>query len=92
MELSKDVSLLILIPSPEHVCSCPGDGDIFLDNENFISVPVPAFEMSKFAELFVRRIDNLLSKALSKQRNLSAGIENNRWARSDMEFIFECSV
>ena len=47
VELSKDVSLLILIPSPEHVCSCPGDGDIFSDNEKFISIPVPVFEMSK---------------------------------------------
>ena len=52
MELSKDVSLLILVPSPEDVCSCPGDGDIFSDNDRFLSIPVPVFEMSKYG-LFV---------------------------------------
>ncbi len=52
MELSKDVSLLILVPSPEDVCSCPGDGDIFSDNDRFLSIPVPVFEMSKCEVLF----------------------------------------
>ena len=47
VELSKDVSLLILVPSPEHVCSCPGEVDIFSDNDRFLSIPVPVFEMSK---------------------------------------------
>jgi hypothetical protein len=48
VELSKDVSLLILVPPPEDVCSCPGDGDIFSDNDRFLSIPVPVFEMSKY--------------------------------------------
>ena len=52
MELSKDVSLLILVPPPEHVCSCPGDGDIYSDNDRFLSIPVPVFEMSKCELLF----------------------------------------
>ena len=50
MELSKDVSLLILVPPPEDVCSCPGDGDIFSDNDRFLSIPVPVFEMSKYMQ------------------------------------------
>ena len=28
VELSKDVSLLIIVPSPEEFCSCPGEVDI----------------------------------------------------------------
>lgn len=54
MELSKDVSLLILVPPPEDVCSCPGEGDIFSDNDRFLSIPVPVFEMSKFNQLIVK--------------------------------------
>ncbi|XP_028413172.1 ankyrin repeat and fibronectin type-III domain-containing protein 1-like isoform X3 [Dendronephthya gigantea] len=46
VELSKDVSLLILVPPPEHVCSCPGEGDIFSVNDRFLSIPVPVFEMN----------------------------------------------
>lgn len=51
VELSKDVSLLILVPSPEDVCSCPGEGDIFSANDRFLSIPVPVFEMSKYTLL-----------------------------------------
>ena len=79
MELSKDVSLLILVPSPEDVCSCPGDGDIFSDNDRFLSIPVPVFEMSKCELLF----DCFLHIRISPCSTTEPVRENSCWTSSD---------
>ncbi|XP_066908676.1 ankyrin repeat and fibronectin type-III domain-containing protein 1 isoform X1 [Halyomorpha halys] len=45
VEVSTDVSLLIVAPPPESACSAPGQGEILLQRPDLIPLPVQVFEM-----------------------------------------------
>jgi hypothetical protein len=40
VEVSNDVSLLIVVPPPESACSAPGQGEILLQRSDLIPLPV----------------------------------------------------
>ncbi|XP_014240911.1 uncharacterized protein LOC106661788 isoform X1 [Cimex lectularius] len=45
VEVSNEVSLLIVVPPPEAACSAPGQGEILLQRPDLIPLPVQVFEM-----------------------------------------------
>ncbi|BET01919.1 Ras association (RalGDS/AF-6) domain [Nesidiocoris tenuis] len=45
IEVSPDVSLLIVVPPPEQACSAPGQGEVLLQRPDLIPLPVQVFEM-----------------------------------------------
>ncbi|XP_073995813.1 ankyrin repeat and fibronectin type III domain containing protein wide awake isoform X3 [Rhodnius prolixus] len=45
VEVSNDVSLLIVVPPPESACSAPGQGEVLLQRPDLIPLPVQVFEM-----------------------------------------------
>ena len=47
IELSEDVSFILLLPPSEGVCSVPGHREEITQNPNYIMLPVQVFEMSK---------------------------------------------
>ena len=48
IELSEEVSFLLLLPPVENVCSVPGHTEEITENPNYLTLPVQVFEMSKF--------------------------------------------
>lgn len=48
IELSPEVSFLLILPPTEDVCSVPGQVDDFSEKTEFTALTVPVFEMSKF--------------------------------------------
>jgi hypothetical protein len=49
IELSGNVSFLLLLPPVEHVCSVPGHNDELSSKEGFLTPPVQVFEMGKLS-------------------------------------------
>ena len=47
IELSPEISFLILVPPAEGVCSVPGHSDKLDNKPELLSLPVQVFEMSK---------------------------------------------
>ncbi|CAB0016498.1 unnamed protein product [Nesidiocoris tenuis] len=47
IEVSPDVSLLIVVPPPEQACSAPGQGEVLLQRPDLIPLPVQASKNSK---------------------------------------------
>ena len=47
IELSEDVSFLLLLPPIESVCSVPGHNEDITDQPDCLMLPVQVFEMSK---------------------------------------------
>ena len=47
IELSEEVSFLLLLPPVENVCSVPGHTEEITENPNYLTLPVQVFEMSK---------------------------------------------
>ena len=47
IELSEDVSFILLLPAIEGVCSIPGHSEEIMEQPGFITLPVQVFEMSK---------------------------------------------
>ena len=45
VDLSPDISFLIIVPPVETSCSVPGQKDILLERGDLMSVPVQVFEM-----------------------------------------------
>ena len=45
IEISSDVSFILILPSAQKVCSVPGEADE--TNQKYLMLPVQAFEMSK---------------------------------------------
>ncbi|KAL1116244.1 hypothetical protein AAG570_005739 [Ranatra chinensis] len=45
VEISSDVSLLVVVPPPESACSAPGQGELLLQRSDLIPLPVQVFEM-----------------------------------------------
>lgn len=45
VELSKDVSFLIVVPPPESACAAPGQRDLLLQRPDLLPLPVQVFEM-----------------------------------------------
>lgn len=74
IELNDEVSVILLFPPPGNVCLGPGTSDEWLIGTDFISVPVPVFElahvttyhpnfMRRFARLSsILELDNILSQ------------------------------
>lgn len=48
IELSKDVSFLLLLPPVENVCLVPGQSDELSERKEFQSIPVQVFEICKY--------------------------------------------
>ena len=48
IELSEEVSFLLLLPPVENVCSVPGHTEEITENPNYLTLPVQVFEMSRF--------------------------------------------
>lgn len=48
IELSEDITFLLLLPPAEHVCTAPGSSDHFASLSNFVALPINTFEISKF--------------------------------------------
>ena len=65
IEVSPEVSFIMVLPSPENVCSIPGQThELLTDRRDFISVPVPIFEMAHlrtYQREFVSRYCRLFS-------------------------------
>ncbi|GAB6025733.1 hypothetical protein CHUAL_011717 [Chamberlinius hualienensis] len=64
IELSQDVSFLLILPSVEKVCLVPGLSDEFTTRVGFISLPVQIFEMihmSTYQRDFISRYSRLSS-------------------------------
>lgn len=40
VEVSQDVSLLVVVPPPEQACSAPGQGEVLLQRPDLIPLPV----------------------------------------------------
>ncbi len=47
IELSEDVSFLLLLPPVENVCSVPGHTEEITENPSYLTLPVQVFEKSK---------------------------------------------
>ena len=47
IEMSSDVSFLLLLPPAENVCSVPGHHEEITQLPNYTMLPVQVFEMSK---------------------------------------------
>ncbi|XP_071814589.1 ankyrin repeat and fibronectin type-III domain-containing protein 1-like isoform X4 [Apostichopus japonicus] len=74
IELNDEVSVILLFPPPGNVCLGPGTSDEWLIGTDYISVPVPVFELahlSTYHPNFTRRfarlssileLDNILSQ------------------------------
>ena len=45
IELSADVSVILLLPPPESVCAVAGQNEALFHRPEFLSVPVQVFEM-----------------------------------------------
>ncbi|XP_064627052.1 ankyrin repeat and fibronectin type-III domain-containing protein 1-like isoform X3 [Lineus longissimus] len=64
IELSDDVSFLLLLPPVEHVCSVPGHNDELSSKEGFLTPPVQVFEMvhmCTYQRDFINRYSRLSS-------------------------------
>lgn len=46
IELSADVSVILLLPPPESVCAVAGQNEALFHRPEFLSVPVQVFEMT----------------------------------------------
>lgn len=47
IELNEDITILLLLPPHEHVCTPPGSSDHFGDLPGFVPLPINTFEISK---------------------------------------------
>ncbi|XP_013792543.1 uncharacterized protein LOC106476429 [Limulus polyphemus] len=64
IELSPDVSFLLMIPPTDYVCSVPGQTDDFLSRADCIPLPVQIFEMvhmMTYNSIFISRYSRLSS-------------------------------
>lgn len=48
IEVSKDVTVLLIMPPAENVCVVPGQADDIVSRRDLMLVPIKLFEMSKF--------------------------------------------
>ncbi len=53
IELSEDVSFLLLLPPVENVCSVPGHTEEITENPSYLTLPVQVFEKSKRLDFIV---------------------------------------
>ncbi len=49
IELSEDITFLLMLPPPEQVCTPPGSSDHFASLSDFVALPINTFEISKYA-------------------------------------------
>ena len=47
IELNEDITLLLVMPSHDHLCTPPGSSDHFAKLPNFVPLPINTFEISK---------------------------------------------
>ena len=47
IELNEDITILIVLPPPDQVCTAPGSTDHFVDNPDFVALPISTFEISE---------------------------------------------
>ena len=47
IELNEDITILLILPPPEHVCTAPGSSDHFVDVPDFVALPINTFEISE---------------------------------------------
>ena len=47
IELNEDITLLLVMPSHDQICTPPGSSDHFANLPNFVPLPINTFEISK---------------------------------------------
>ena len=47
IELNEDITILLVLPPHEHVCTAPGSSDHFAEKPDFVALPINTFEISK---------------------------------------------
>ena len=52
IELNEDITLLLVMPSHDHLCTPPGSSDHFAKLPNFVPLPINTFEISKLTVLY----------------------------------------
>ena len=48
IELNEDITILLVLPPPEQVCTAPGSTDNFIGKPEFVALPISTFEISEF--------------------------------------------
>ena len=52
IELSNNVSFILMLPPAEDLCIVQGQGDDIVERDDFVLLPVQVFEMSKYTQHF----------------------------------------
>ena len=47
IELNEDITIILVLPPADQVCTAPGSTDHFVDQPDFVALPISTFEISE---------------------------------------------